>query len=111
MIGALVMLYIQLLRVLLTRPKRGKVFWGITIYSGLLFTMASIAAGGKIKYAEYVYIASQFDPIVKSEGLLPSEIFKEHASKMVNVMSRVRCEIVLFPDKISSLTYENPARL
>ncbi|KAF9449798.1 hypothetical protein P691DRAFT_666781 [Macrolepiota fuliginosa MF-IS2] len=83
--GALLMLYIQLLRVLLTRPKRGKVFWGITIYSGILFTLASIAAGGKIKFAEYVYVGSRLDGSTD----LPSKISGDHASMTINVMSRI----------------------
>lgn len=87
--GALLMLYIQLLRVLLTRPKRGKVFWGITVYSGLLFAFASIAAGGKLKYAEYVYVGSRFDGGSAADSWAPSRIFKEHASMTINVMSRV----------------------
>jgi hypothetical protein len=97
--GALVMLYIQLLRVLLTRPKRGKVFWGISIYSGALFALSTIAAGGKIKFAEYVYVSSRFaesfDPN-QSDTWIPSQVFKSNADMTMNVMSWVWYDAFLF---------------
>jgi len=86
--GALVMLFLQLLRVLLTRPKRGKVFWGICVYSGVLFTLASIAAGGKMKFAEYTYVSSRFENDTNPSDT-PSQIAREHSSMMINVMSQV----------------------
>lgn len=86
------MLYIQLLRVLLTRPKRGKVFWAISAYSALLFTFGSIAAGGKIKIAEYVYVSSRFTEGFNSTNIdtwVPSHVYQESVRSSMNVMSRV----------------------
>ncbi|KXN82297.1 hypothetical protein AN958_02729 [Leucoagaricus sp. SymC.cos] len=90
--GALVMLFIQLLRVLLVRPKRGKVFWGITAYSSILFTLASMAAGGKIKFAEYIYVTSRINVALEgpsTDSWIPSQVFKDHAGSTMNIMSRV----------------------
>ncbi|XP_006463551.1 hypothetical protein AGABI2DRAFT_194342 [Agaricus bisporus var. bisporus H97] len=88
--GALTMVYIQVLRSLITRPKRGRVFWGITIYSALLFLLATLAVGGKIKYAESVYVTFPMDGTIKSmEDYVPSRIFQRHASMTINVLGRV----------------------
>lgn len=88
--GALTMVYIQVLKSLITRPKRGRVFWGITIYSALLFLLATLAVGGKIKYAESVYVTFPMDGTIKSmEDYVPSRIFQRHASMTINVLGRV----------------------
>jgi hypothetical protein len=86
------MLYIQLVRVLLTRPKRGKVFWGITIYSGILVILSSIAAGGKIKFAEYVYVGSRFSANYGAGNMndwVPSRVFQENSGSPMNIMSKI----------------------
>jgi hypothetical protein len=84
------MVYVQLLRALITRPKRGRVFWGITIYSAFLFLLLTLSVGGKIKYAECIYVAFPMDGTVKSiQDYVPSRIYQQHASMTINVLGRV----------------------
>lgn len=86
------MLFIQLLHVLLTRPKRGKSFWWITAYSGVTIALTTISIGGKIKFAEYLYVTSLFDNVWDSAGnkiWVPSLIAADQASLTVNVLSRI----------------------
>jgi len=53
-------LYIQLIQVLRGRPKRsGRVFWGIIVYSGALFPLATLAVIGKVKFAEVIYVTNR----------------------------------------------------
>jgi len=53
------MLYVQLIQVLRGRPKRGRVFWGIVIYSSAVFLLASLAIIGKIRFAELMYVTNR----------------------------------------------------
>ena len=50
------MLYIQLAQVMLRKPKRGRTFWGVVVYSSLLFPLATLALAGMFKFEEMLYI-------------------------------------------------------
>lgn len=78
-------LYIQLIPVLRGRPEQsGRVFWGIIIYSSVLFSLATVAIIGKIKFAELIYVNNRLDP----SG--PAAYASAHSEMWPNVMSQVR---------------------
>lgn len=77
------MLCIQVTQALLSRPKRGRVFSGIVIYSSVLFLLSTIAVGGKIKLAEMVYVIHRD----YSAGVEAYE--RENSGQWVNVMSQI----------------------
>lgn len=76
------MLYIQLTQVLLRKPKRGRVFWGIVMYSSLLAPLATVAFVGKFKLAEVIYVVERSKPH-------PKEIAMANAGNWFSVMSTV----------------------
>ncbi|KAF8816433.1 hypothetical protein BYT27DRAFT_7127882 [Phlegmacium glaucopus] len=57
--GALMMLYVQLVQVLRGRPKRDRIFWGIVVYSSVMFLLATMAIIGGIRLAELIYVTHQ----------------------------------------------------
>lgn len=57
-LGALIMLYIQVTQVLLRRPKRGRIFWFIIAYSTALFPLATFSFVGKFTFKESMYTNS-----------------------------------------------------
>jgi hypothetical protein len=77
------MIFIQLVQVLLSRPKRGKTFWAIVAYSGILFPLTTVAIGGLLKFTEMTYIDSN-----NVEG--PMRYRVVHASEPVNMMGQIR---------------------
>ncbi|EDR11264.1 uncharacterized protein LACBIDRAFT_324894 [Laccaria bicolor S238N-H82] len=81
--GVLLMLCIQVTQALLSRPKRGRVFFGIVIYSSILFLLTTIAVGGKAKFAEMVYVVHRDYPA----GVEAYE--RENSGQWVNVMSQI----------------------
>jgi hypothetical protein len=50
------MLYIQVIQVLVRRPKRGRLFWFIVFYSTALFPLTTIAFIGKFIFVERMYV-------------------------------------------------------
>jgi len=60
--GALLMLYIQLIQVLLGKPKRGRTFWAIVAFSSTLFPLATLAIAGVFRFDELLYIDHQNFP-------------------------------------------------
>lgn len=82
--GALLMLYIQLTEVLLRKPKRGKTFWAIVVYSLALFPLSTLAIAGMLKFTQMSYIDNRSYP----GG--PTAYHSAAASEWVNVMSLVR---------------------
>ncbi|KAF5380111.1 hypothetical protein D9615_006242 [Tricholomella constricta] len=86
--GALVMLYAQLTQVLLSRPKRGKMYWAIVGYSTLLFLFATIAIGGMLKFAETIFIENR-----TYEGG-PVGFYIDHLTNQIHVMSQVSITLV-----------------
>ncbi|GLB41341.1 hypothetical protein LshimejAT787_0905560 [Lyophyllum shimeji] len=86
--GALLMLYTQLTQVLLSRPKRGGVYWGVVVYSTLLFCLATIAIGGLMKYAGVSFIDNRLYP----PG--PVAYYDTHLTNHIHVMSQVCVTLV-----------------
>ena len=78
------MLYIQLIQVLRGRPKRGRVFWGIILYSSAMFLLATLAIIGRIRFAELIYDNNRFYMPGPKAYLLP------HLGLWPNVMTQVR---------------------
>lgn len=77
-------LYLQLIQVLQGRPKQnGRIFWGIIIYSGALFPLATLAIIGKIRIAEVIYINNRLYP----SG--PKAYYTAHLEMWPNVMTQV----------------------
>ncbi|KAG6889606.1 hypothetical protein C0995_016132 [Termitomyces sp. Mi166 len=81
--GALVMLYAQLTQVLLSRPKRGKMYGAIVGYSTLLFCLATIAMAGSLKFAETIFVDNRLDPAG------PKNYWDSHLMNKVHIMSQV----------------------
>ncbi|KAG5725222.1 hypothetical protein E4T56_gene10131 [Termitomyces sp. T112] len=81
--GALIMLYSQLTQVLFFRPKRGKMYGAIVIYSTLLFCLATIAMAGALKFAETIFIDHRTDP----EG--PHNFWNGHLTDKYHILSQV----------------------
>ena len=77
------MLCIQVVQALLSRPKRGRVFSGIVIYSSLLFLLSTIAVGGEVMLAKMFYVVHRD----YSAGVETYE--RENGGKWVNVMSQI----------------------
>jgi len=84
-LGALIMLYIQITQVLLRRPKRGRIFWFIIIYSTTLFPLATFAFVGKFTFKESMYINhSEFSGGARAYTI-------ENARDWSNIMSETGC--------------------
>ena len=81
--GVLSMLCIQVVQALLSRPKRGRVFSGIVIYSTLLFLLSTIAVGGEVMFAKMIYVVHRDYPA----GVEAYE--RENSGQWVNVMSQI----------------------
>lgn len=94
--GALLMLYFQLIQVLLARPKRGRTFWMIVAYSGILFPLATLAIGLLFKFGELSYIDNRNYP----GG--PIAFYRAFSTDYINVIGHIRfattlnvCEMLL----------------
>ncbi|KAF8879381.1 hypothetical protein BD779DRAFT_1154576 [Infundibulicybe gibba] len=87
--GALFMLYVQLVQVLSSRPKRGRLFWAIVVYSTMLYLSATLSIGGMLKFTEVAYVDERDYP---NGG--PVGYRKDFASNSSNAMSRV-CTIIV----------------
>ena len=96
--GVSSMLCIQVTQALLSRPKRGRVFSGIVIYSSVLFLLSTIAIGGKVKFAEMVYVIHRD----YSAGVEAYE--RENSGQWVNVMSQIWYDVP-FPVTFTSAHY------
>ncbi|KAF9467150.1 hypothetical protein BDZ94DRAFT_1156726 [Collybia nuda] len=81
--GALLMLYMQLVQVLLIRPKRGRTFWAIVTYSAFMFPLATLDIAGMFKFSEMSYV----DNRNYSGG--PAAFYRDRSSEAVNVMGLV----------------------
>ncbi|GLB39844.1 hypothetical protein LshimejAT787_0703540 [Lyophyllum shimeji] len=81
--GALSMLYIQLIQVLLARPKRGQSFWALIAYSSSLFPLATLAIAAVFKFSEMSYIENRNYP----GG--PYAFYRAYSSDYVNVLGEV----------------------
>ncbi|KAG5634045.1 hypothetical protein H0H81_003649 [Sphagnurus paluster] len=86
--GALLMLSMQLMQVLLSRPKRGKLYWAIVSYFSMLFVLATFAIGGKLKYAELTFVDFRDYP----GG--PVGFFNSHLNNHVYIMGQVCTTLV-----------------
>ncbi|KAG6819845.1 hypothetical protein H0H93_008048 [Arthromyces matolae] len=86
--GALVMLYTQLTQVLLSRPKRGNMYWSIVAYSTLLFCLATIAIGGGLKFAEIIFVENRTSP----GG--PMNYYNDNLTNNIHIMSQVGVTLV-----------------
>lgn len=81
--GALIMLYIQITQVLIRRPKRGRTFWFIIVYSTTLFPLATFAFVGKFTFKESMYVnQSGFSGDARAYAI-------ENAGDWSNIMSQV----------------------
>lgn len=78
------MLYVQLIQVLLSRPKRGKLFWGLVAYSAILFPLLTLGIAGMLKFAEVSYIDNRDYP----GG--PTKFYFDNFSDRINLLSQVR---------------------
>ncbi|TFK39178.1 hypothetical protein BDQ12DRAFT_604405 [Crucibulum laeve] len=74
------MLLIQLTQVLITRPERGRAFWNIVSYSTVVFVLATVAIGGKLKFAELAYVENNIDPM---------NFFLQSGNNMNNMISQI----------------------
>jgi hypothetical protein len=83
------MLCIQVAQALLSRPKRGRVFSGIVIYSSVLFLLSTIAVGGKVKFAKMFYVIHRD----YSAGVEAYQ--RENSGQWVNVMSQIWYDVPL----------------
>jgi len=86
--GALLMLYIQLTQVLLSRPKRGNMYLAIVAYSTVLFCLATIAIGGMIRYTEISYVDNR-----NFEGG-PHAYYASHLTNKIHVMGQTCTTLV-----------------
>ncbi|GLB39394.1 hypothetical protein LshimejAT787_0605560 [Lyophyllum shimeji] len=86
--GALLMLYTQLTQVLLSRPKRGKMYWAIVAYSSVLFCLATIAIAGMLKYTELSFIDNRNYP----GG--PLVYWRGHLTNKIHVMGQTSVTLV-----------------
>lgn len=84
------MLYMQLVQVLLIRPKRGRSFWAIIAYAAVMFPLATLDIAGVFKFSEMSYVDHRNYP----GG--PAAFHKNHASEAVNVMGLVRWACYFF---------------
>ncbi|KAG2020817.1 hypothetical protein CC2G_006119 [Coprinopsis cinerea AmutBmut pab1-1] len=57
--GALLMIVMQLTQVLIMRPKRGRLFWWMVLYTAFIFLLSTFAIGGRFKFAEMMYVDHQ----------------------------------------------------
>jgi hypothetical protein len=80
--GALMMLYLQLIQVLLNKPKRGRTFCATVAYSGVLFPLATLAIAGMFKFEELSFIDNRDFP----GG--PSAFSRVYVSDVFNVLSQ-----------------------
>lgn len=87
------MLYMQLVQVLLIRPKRGRMFWAIIAYSAVMFPLATLDVAGLFKFSELSYV----DHRNYKGG--PTAFHKDRASEAVNVMGLARCAVNISPHK------------
>ena len=78
------MLYVQLIQVLLRRPKRGRNFWFIVSYATILFPLTTFAFAGKLKFAEVMYITNRHYPTG------PMGFYIANSSMWSNMMSQIR---------------------
>ncbi|KAF8067458.1 hypothetical protein FPV67DRAFT_1763807 [Lyophyllum atratum] len=86
--GALLMLYTQLTQVLLSRPKRGRMYWAIVFYSSILFCLATLAVAGMLKYAELTFIDNREYP----GG--PLAYYSSHLSNHIHTMGQICTTLV-----------------
>lgn len=77
------MLYAQLTQVLLSRPKRGKMYGAIVGYSTLLFCLATVAMAGSLKFAETIFVDHRTD----NGG--PENYWETHLTNKTHIMSQV----------------------
>lgn len=82
--GALLMLFVQLTQVLLSRPKRGRTFWAIVTYSSIILPLATLAIGGMLRFMEMAYIDHR-------DEMEPINYFQTRGSEPVNMMSQIKC--------------------
>lgn len=86
--GAMVMLYIQVTQVLVRRPKRGRMFWLIVLYSTALFPLTTIAFVGKFKFVENMYV-------FHSDWLGGTKLYVlQNSGEWQNVMSQIATTLV-----------------
>lgn len=78
------MLFVQLAQVLLSRPKRGRTFWGIVAYSSIILPLTTLAIGGMLKFMEMAYIDHR-------DEMEPIDYFEMRGSEPVNMMSQIKC--------------------
>lgn len=75
------MLCCQLAQVMSMRPKRGRTFYGIIAFSIPIFTLATVAVGGRFRFAEKLYIENRsFE-----EG--PQAWYVDNSNQWENVMT------------------------
>ncbi|KAF8056577.1 hypothetical protein FPV67DRAFT_642566 [Lyophyllum atratum] len=86
--GALLMLYTQLTQVLLSRPKRGRMYWAIVFYSSILFCLATLAVAGMLKYAELTFVDNREYP----GG--PLAYYSSHLSNHIHTMGQICTTLV-----------------
>jgi len=86
--GALVMLYIQLVQVLLRRPKRGRTFWFIVCFATVLFPLNTIAFAGRVRFAELTYVIHRDYP----EG--PKAFYLANSSLPSSVTSQISTTLI-----------------
>ncbi|KAG5652422.1 hypothetical protein H0H81_005070 [Sphagnurus paluster] len=89
-LGALLMLSIQLVQVLISRPKWGNSYYTIIGYFMVLFVLATVAIGGKLKYAELTFVDHRDYP----GG--PVGYFSSHLNDPVYIMCQVWYVLDLF---------------
>ncbi|KIM43676.1 hypothetical protein M413DRAFT_18086 [Hebeloma cylindrosporum] len=83
------MLYIQITQVLIRRPKRGRTFWFIIVYSTTLFPLATFAFVGKFTFKESMYVnQSGFSGDARAYAI-------ENAGDWSNIMSQVGTESLI----------------
>jgi len=87
--GAMVMLYIQVTQVLVRRPKRGRMFWLIVLYSTAIFPLATIAFIGKFKFVENMYVFHS-----DAGGVNAKQYFTAHSGEWSNVISQIGTTMV-----------------
>jgi len=81
--GALAMLYIQLIQVLLVRPRRDRTFWTVVSYSVALAVLATLAISTRLKFSEQMYINNRTYP----GGL--SQFYRDFSANSINSIGYV----------------------
>ncbi|KAF9527222.1 hypothetical protein CPB83DRAFT_856582 [Crepidotus variabilis] len=86
--GALVMLCVQLVQVLIHRPRRDRVFYLIVVYTSIIFPLTTAGFFGKLRFAELNYVVNR--DFVGG----PNAFYTAHSNHWASVLSKT-CNTIM----------------